>query len=582
MDGTVCKKVGLVGSVIGSDSEQTSQGFNIPNHGEQIDGQDLVKLINASLVPLIGEKVNELGIVTIGNYTDTFSVRNQMTGQLQPLKMESGFIGDHIAIMLANGRYRVASIRVLRNIFRHGEKTIENIRIASSPISEGELEPDGSSQSISSWEYCLQDQEIYDTGQLTRRKDPGCPYDKVPSKLNIKHYGGNQDERLGVQSAIEGKNPPQEKKAVTLDGNVGKGPLKLAATVAAKEFEGDSPRRSWKPFEEQRGREKGRKKMPLQRLRSMNFITEGEPITENSPVGLACAGRFLTTVEDGTIRCYNGSTVPTHLITLSNFSLSRTQEAMVKSTRWFVPENSETTINHSSTKESLATVAVLSIDEEHRRTDDQEETPFTNHESLDMDSSTNIARSLGEANIMPELKEALNATISAADLEHSLDGALSFPDSTIEASGSPLDIPDSRNLFPKSEEELVIEQALLMDKRREWIVREGIQASLHQFQVEKCTEEARPEEARNPETDHLPWVLVVPRQLRTRRKKLLEEQPNTKAQQVVVQLDHTTLRKLWGLLQDTSIKLSRTESDLPNRTTKPTNRVFVHIFFNFQ
>jgi hypothetical protein len=256
---------------------------------------------------------------------------------------------------------------------------------------------------------------------------------------------------------------------------------------------------------------------------------------------------------------------------------------MVKSTRWFVPENSETTINHSSTKESLATVAVLNIDEEHRRTDDkEEETPFTNLESRDMDSS-NIARSLGEAN-MPELKEALNDTISATDLEHrhSLDGALSFPDSTIEASGSPLDIPDSRNLFPKSEEEPVMEHALLMDKRREWIEMVGIQASLHRFQVEKCTEEARPEEARNPETDHLPWVLVVPRQLRTRRKKLLEEQPNTKAQQVVVQLDHTTLRKLWGLLQDTSIKLSRTESDLPNRTTKPTNRVFVHIFFNFQ
>ncbi len=119
-------------------------------------------------------------------------------------------------------------------------------------------------------------------------------------------------------------------------------------------------------------------------------------------------------------------------------------------------------------------------------------------------------------------------------------------------------------------------------------MREGIQASVHQFQVEDFTKEARPEEARNPETernpetDRLPWVLVVPRQLRTRRKKLLEEQPNPKAQQVVVQLDHTTLRKLWGLLQDTSIKLSRTESDRPIRRTKPTNRVFVHVFFNFQ
>ena len=143
--GIIWEKVVSVEKDNSSDSEGSSQDLTIPLHGEQIDGQVLVKLINANLVPMIGEKVNELGNITIGNYEDTFSTRNKETELLQPLETISGLLGDHVAVMLANGRYRVASMKVLQELFELGGKTMEGIRIISGPISDHELKPEKTS-----------------------------------------------------------------------------------------------------------------------------------------------------------------------------------------------------------------------------------------------------------------------------------------------------------------------------------------------------------------------------------------------------------------------------------------------------
>jgi len=139
--GIIWEKVVSVEKANSSDSEESSQDLTIPLHGEQIDGQVLVKLINANLVPLIGEKVNELGNITVGNYEELFSLRDEENGQLQPLHTISGLQDDYLAVMLANGRYRIASMRVLQDLFELGGKTMENIRISSGPISESELRP---------------------------------------------------------------------------------------------------------------------------------------------------------------------------------------------------------------------------------------------------------------------------------------------------------------------------------------------------------------------------------------------------------------------------------------------------------
>jgi len=80
-----------------------------------------------------------LGNVTVENYEELFSLRDEENGQLQPLHTISGLQDDYLAVMLANGRYRIASMRVLQDLFELGGKTMENIRIASGPIAESEL-----------------------------------------------------------------------------------------------------------------------------------------------------------------------------------------------------------------------------------------------------------------------------------------------------------------------------------------------------------------------------------------------------------------------------------------------------------
>jgi len=137
--GIFWEKVTSVEGVDMSNSEESLLNLTIPTHGEQIDGKILVKLINAKLVPLIGERVNEGGVVTVGNYEETFSTRDQTTGQLQALNTISGLTEDYVAAMLANGRYRIATMRVLQELLEHGGQNIENIRIASNSVSDEEL-----------------------------------------------------------------------------------------------------------------------------------------------------------------------------------------------------------------------------------------------------------------------------------------------------------------------------------------------------------------------------------------------------------------------------------------------------------
>jgi hypothetical protein len=110
------------------------------------------------------------------------------------------------------------------------------------------------------------------------RNDPVRPYDKIPTKLNIKKFSGNQDEfslfKAKFQTLVESKHLPPEEKAVILVDNLEKDPLKLATAVVAGKFKENSLQKIWEALEEHYGGERRRKTMPLQRLRSMNFITK--------------------------------------------------------------------------------------------------------------------------------------------------------------------------------------------------------------------------------------------------------------------------------------------------------------------
>ena len=121
-------------------------------------------------------------------------------------------------------------------------------------------------------------QGYHDAGQSTSRNDPGRPYDKIPTKLNIKKFSGNQDEfslfKAKFQTLVESKHLPPEEKAVILVDNLEKDPLKLATAVVAGKFKENSLQKIWEALEEHYGGERRRKTMPLQRLRSMNFITK--------------------------------------------------------------------------------------------------------------------------------------------------------------------------------------------------------------------------------------------------------------------------------------------------------------------
>jgi hypothetical protein len=76
------------------------------------------------------------------------------------------------------------------------------------------------------------------------------------------------------QTLVESKHLPPEEKAVILVDNLEKDPLKLATAVVAGKFKENSLQRIWESLEEHYGGERRRKTMPLQRLRSMSFITK--------------------------------------------------------------------------------------------------------------------------------------------------------------------------------------------------------------------------------------------------------------------------------------------------------------------
>jgi hypothetical protein len=211
--GIIWEKVVSVERVNSSDSEGSSQDLTIPLHGEQIDGQDLVKLINANLVPLIGEKVNELGNITIGNYEDTFSTRNKETGILLPLDTISGLLSDHVAVMLANGRYRVASMKVLQDLFELGGKTMEGIRIISGPISDHELKPEKTSPQ--------EEDKVVDTPEIDLgSKSDNQPTVTQPGKEPLATSKIKQHEhQLPSKEKITERLKPEEKTSQQASAN---------------------------------------------------------------------------------------------------------------------------------------------------------------------------------------------------------------------------------------------------------------------------------------------------------------------------------------------------------------------------
>ena len=108
----------------------------------------------------------------------------------------------------------------------------------------------------------------------------------------------------------------------------------------------------------------------------------------------------------------------------------------------------------------------------------------------------------------------------------------------IEDYGPPLDYSHCQILFLKPGEkivqELVARPSLVSKKPETWTL-EGV---------------------KNHQVDCFPWFLGVQRGCETTRKKRSEEQTDLKLSDVMDKLDHTTLRRLLGLLLEEALQES--------------------------
>ena len=95
---------------------------------------------------------------------------------------------------------------------------------------------------------------------------------------------------------------------------------------------------------------------------------------------------------------------------------------------------------------------------------------------------------------------------------------------------------------------IVEEQALVHNLKPETVIEEdenGATFSRFQANIQKETTT----EARSSQANFFPWFPVIQKGPNTGRKKQSEGQPDMKIA-VVAKLDHTTIKRLWGLLQD--------------------------------
>ena len=107
---------------------------------------------------------------------------------------------------------------------------------------------------------------------------------------------------------------------------------------------------------------------------------------------------------------------------------------------------------------------------------------------------------------------------------------------------------DGISLLKARFQTIVEEQALVHNLKPETVIEEDENgATFPRFQAN--VQKATTTEARSSQANFFPWFPVIQKGPDTGRKKQSEGQPDMKIA-VVAKLDHTTIKRLWGLLQD--------------------------------
>ena len=108
--------------------------------------------------------------------------------------------------------------------------------------------------------------------------NPSRPLDKIPTKTNIKKFGGALEEYAIFQAkfntVVGNKNLPLSDKAVYLVDSLEKDPLNLATAIVGGRFDDFSLGKIWYVLNEHYGGERRRKAIPLLRLRNLGFIAK--------------------------------------------------------------------------------------------------------------------------------------------------------------------------------------------------------------------------------------------------------------------------------------------------------------------